>query len=67
MRIMLAIGQAWPSPAWGPPTLWTGVSLSEFGAGKGCIRVDNRTAHEIRVIFAEDEFSRVLVDRIANV
>jgi len=46
--------------------------LGEGGKGRkgkweGEVRVYDGTAHEIGVIFAEDEFSRVLIDGIANV
>lgn len=34
---------------------------------KEILRVNNRTAHEIGVVFAEDEFSCVLVHRIGDV
>lgn len=35
--------------------------------GREDLRVDDRSAHEIRVIFAEDVFSCVLVNRITDV
>lgn len=65
IRMILAMGQAWPSPAWGPPTLeWVSLIRRET---KRNVRIDDWAAHEIWVIFAEDEFARGLVDGVADV
>jgi hypothetical protein len=66
IRIMLAIGQACPRPAWGPPTLLL-VNFLIVQEGNAALRINNGTSHEVWIAFTQNEVSRVLVDGIANI